>query len=69
MNIFSILFRGITAHLDTGFIGYFRLQANAEVVSKYQVVTAYFSCNLPDLNSSQTNPSVVRAIKLPFKII
>jgi hypothetical protein len=39
------------------------------MVPKYQVVTAWFSCKPPDLNSAQANPSAVKAVKLPFKII
>jgi hypothetical protein len=37
-----------TGHLDTGFLGFLCLQANAEMVPNFQVATSCFSCSPPD---------------------
>jgi hypothetical protein len=40
-----------TDYIDTGFRGFpLSLKANAEMVPKFQVATACFSCSPPDLN-------------------
>jgi hypothetical protein len=42
------------SYLGTEFPWIYFLQAYAEIVAKFEVATAGFSCNSPDLNSSQT---------------
>jgi hypothetical protein len=45
------------------------LQANAEMVPKYQAVTAYFSCSPPDLNQSKLSCTADKATKSSFPIM
>jgi hypothetical protein len=44
------------SHLGTEFPWISLLQAYAEIVAKFEVATAGFSCNSPDLNSSELTP-------------
>jgi hypothetical protein len=49
-----------TGHLDTGFLWFSCLQANAEMVIKFQVATAFFSWSPHNFNSSLLNPFAVK---------
>jgi hypothetical protein len=42
------------------------IQANAEMVPKFQVATACFSCNPPDLNSSKLHSLAVKFTKIIY---
>jgi hypothetical protein len=44
------------------FLVFLRLQANAEMVPKFQVATVCFPCSPPELNSSKLSPNAVKAI-------
>jgi hypothetical protein len=50
-----------TGHLDTGFFF-----PNTEVVPKFEVATACFSCSPPDLNSPKLSPITVKTTKIMF---
>jgi hypothetical protein len=54
-------------HFDTVFLSF--LQANVEMVPRFRVATAYFSCNPQDLNLLQLYQSAVKASRLYFQII
>jgi hypothetical protein len=46
-----------TGHLDTGFLGFpLSLKQNAEMVPKFQVATACFSCSHPDFKLIKITP-------------
>jgi hypothetical protein len=51
------------------FLDFFRLQANAEMVPKFQVATACFSCSPPDFKLIKIIPRLDAAKLLVFKII
>jgi hypothetical protein len=42
---------------------------NAEMVPKFQVAIASFSCSPPDINSSKLKPLAVKANELSFQIM
>jgi hypothetical protein len=45
-----------TSHLDTGFLVLLCLQANAEMVPKFQAATACFACSPPDFKLVKITP-------------
>jgi hypothetical protein len=60
----------MTDHFDTEFLGFpvlkhiVRGRIQTEMIRKFQLAKARFSCNPPDLNLSKLNPSAVKATKL-----
>jgi hypothetical protein len=52
-----------TGHLDTGFLVFLCLKGKAEIVSKFHVATACFSCSPPpppkDVGSSNEVPCAI----------
>jgi hypothetical protein len=58
-----------TGHLETEFLIFLSPQENTELLSKFQVATASFSCSLLYLNLLKLNTSTKKVTKFSFRVM